>query len=113
MKTYLRCLKYLKPYYKIIFISVICMVFYALFNLVSIALIEPIINKALLGKGPVTFDIPLFEFFYKDDALDAVYMMLKAAEGFVSIPQAQPNPNQTPMFGKKKKTVDWSGMKDG
>ena len=60
MKLYLRCLKYLKPYYKIIIISVICMVFYALFNLVSIAALEPVINKALMGEGPVIFDnVPL------------------------------------------------------
>ena len=51
---------------------------------------------------------------HHDDALDAVYMMLKSAEGHVSIPQIQPNPKQTPMFGgKKKKSVDWSGMKYG
>ena len=62
MKLYLRCLKYLKPYYKIIVISVICMVFYALFNLVSIAALEPVINKALMGEGPVTFDnVPLLK----------------------------------------------------
>ncbi len=61
MKLYLRCLKYLKPYYKIILISVICMVFYALFNLVSIAAVKPLINKALQGKGLVTFGIPLFK----------------------------------------------------
>ncbi|MDD5454557.1 MAG: ABC transporter ATP-binding protein [Candidatus Ratteibacteria bacterium] len=59
MTLYLRCLKYLKPYYKIIFISVICMIFYAFFNMVSIALLEPIINKALQGNGPVFFNISL------------------------------------------------------
>jgi subfamily B ATP-binding cassette protein MsbA len=59
MRLYLRCLSYLKPYYKTIIISVICMVFYAFFNMFSIALLEPIINKALLGHGPVLFKIPL------------------------------------------------------
>ena len=57
----MRCLKYLKPYYKIISISVICMVFYAFFNMISIALLEPIINKALQGSSPVLFSIPLID----------------------------------------------------
>ncbi len=35
------------------------MIFYAFFNMVSIALLEPIINKALLGNGIVSFKIPL------------------------------------------------------
>lgn len=61
MKLYLRCLKYLKPYYKIIIISVICMVFYAFFNMVSIAFLEPLINKALLGKGTVSFNVPILK----------------------------------------------------
>lgn len=35
------------------------MIFYAFFNMVSIALLEPIINKVLLGNGSVSFKIPL------------------------------------------------------
>jgi len=61
MRLYLRCLKYLKPYYRIISISVICMIFYAFFNMISIALLEPIINKALQGSSPVLFSIPLID----------------------------------------------------
>lgn len=57
----MRCLKYLKPYYRIISISVICMIFYAFFNMISIALLEPIINKALQGSSPVLFSIPLID----------------------------------------------------
>ena len=51
---------------------------------------------------------------YHDDALDAVYMMVKAAEGHIAVPQEQASiePN-SPYFGKKKKKVDWSGMKYG
>ncbi len=51
---------------------------------------------------------------YHDDALDAVYMLAKSAEGHVAIPQEQVSiePN-SPYFGKKKKKVDWSGMKYG
>ena len=47
-----------------------------------------------------------------DDALDAVYMLMKAAEGHIQIPRLQPDPMKSPMFGgKKKRTTDWSGMK--
>jgi hypothetical protein len=48
-----------------------------------------------------------------DDALDAVYMMLKAAEGYVAVPTLQPDPHRSPMFEKKVKKYDWSGMKYG
>ena len=52
---------------------------------------------------------------YHDDALDAVYMLAKSAEGHVAIPQEQAPPSGSPYspHGKKKKKVDWSGMKYG
>jgi hypothetical protein len=40
-----------------------------------------------------------------DDTLDAVYMMTKAAEGFVALPQIQPSPH-SPLFGERLKKVN-------
>ncbi|KKK78482.1 hypothetical protein LCGC14_2843120, partial [marine sediment metagenome] len=54
---------------------------------------------------------------YHDDALDAVYMLAKSAEGHVAIPQEQASGGGSgpfsPYYRKRKKKVDWSGMKDG
>jgi hypothetical protein len=49
-----------------------------------------------------------------DDALDAVYMMLKAAEGHIAIPQIQFKGGPSPLFRdyKKKKGI-WSNFKNG
>jgi len=48
-----------------------------------------------------------------DDALDAVYMMAKAAEGYVAVPQLQTAANVSPLFGMKKKKVNpWSNLRD-
>jgi len=40
-----------------------------------------------------------------DDTLDGVYMMTKAAEGFVALPQIQPSPH-SPLFGEHLKKVN-------
>ena len=36
-----------------------------------------------------------------DDALDGVYMLAKAAEGYITIPQMQPPPGANPMYRRK------------
>ena len=48
---------------------------------------------------------------FHDDTLDAVYMMVRAAEGFISVPQLQPTSVMSPVFMKKKKQVSpWSRL---
>ena len=48
-----------------------------------------------------------------DDTLDAVYMMVKAAEGYISIPSIQPDPTMSPVFEKRKKRVNpWSELRN-
>jgi len=48
-----------------------------------------------------------------DDALDAVYMMMKAAEGFISIPSYQPSSMLSPVFAERQKKVSpWSSLKN-
>ena len=49
----------------------------------------------------------------KDDTLDGVYMMAKAAEGYIAVPKLQIDSQVSPLFRKKKKKVDWSRMKYG
>ena len=48
-----------------------------------------------------------------DDALDAVYMMVKAAEGMIAVPRVQPSGsgNMSPLFGNRAKKVNpWSKL---
>ena len=48
-----------------------------------------------------------------DDALDAVYMMAKAAEGYIAVPKLQIDPQSSPVFGKRKKVKSpWSSLRD-
>ena len=42
---------YLKPYKGKLFIAIICMILFALFNTVALYAIKPVINKALVGKN--------------------------------------------------------------
>ena len=47
-----------------------------------------------------------------DDALDAVYMMVKAAEGMIAVPRVQPSSGLSPIYGKrKKKASPWSNLR--
>ena len=42
-----------------------------------------------------------------DDTLDAVYMMAKAAEGYIAVPQVQTSTiAQSPLFETKEKEID-------
>jgi subfamily B ATP-binding cassette protein MsbA len=61
MRLYLRCLKYLKPYSGVVLLAVICMIFYSTFNAVSLVVLKPTIDKALLGKDTVSVDIPVID----------------------------------------------------
>ena len=46
-----------------------------------------------------------------DDALDAVYMMAKAAEGRIAVPVIQPSGGMSPLFGNRMKKVNpWSKL---
>jgi hypothetical protein len=46
-----------------------------------------------------------------DDALDAVYMMVKAAEGRIAVPIVQPSGPMSPLFGQRMKKVNpWSKL---
>ena len=46
-----------------------------------------------------------------DDALDAVYMMVKAAEGMIAVPKVQPSASISPLFGERKKVASpWSKL---
>jgi len=46
-----------------------------------------------------------------DDTLDAVYMMVKAAEGYINVPAIQPVPQLSPVFAERKKKVNpWSRL---
>jgi len=46
-----------------------------------------------------------------DDALDAVYMMAKAAEGRIAVPIVQPSGPISPLFGQRMKKVNpWSKL---
>lgn len=56
-----------------------------------------------------TWDSPHY---VHDDALDAVWMMVKAAEGYVSVPQMQLRQDGRPWFFPKKKKVNpWRNLK--
>ncbi|MCD6220420.1 ABC transporter ATP-binding protein [Candidatus Calescamantes bacterium] len=50
-KLFWRTFAYLKPYKKNLFVAIICMIFFALFNTLSLYAIKPVINKALVGKN--------------------------------------------------------------
>lgn len=59
MRLYLRCLKYLKPYNRHITFAIICMIFYAVTNTAIIAIMEPMIDKGILGTGEIELRMPL------------------------------------------------------
>jgi hypothetical protein len=49
----------------------------------------------------------------KDDALDGVFMLMKASEGFIHIPQLQTVEVASPLYKKRVKSVNpWSGLKN-
>ncbi len=48
-----------------------------------------------------------------DDALDAVYMMAKSAEGYIAVPKMQIDPEESPVFGKRSKVKSpWSSLRN-
>jgi len=60
MNIYLRCLKYLKPYTKIVILAIICMVFYAAFNTSVVMAIKPAV-RACIRTELVEFRIPVID----------------------------------------------------
>lgn len=50
MKDYLRLLKFVKPYWGIFALAIVCMGFSALFDGVSLAMIVPLADKVLTNK---------------------------------------------------------------
>jgi len=48
-----------------------------------------------------------------DDTLDAVYMLTKAAEGFLALPQLQPTAHNPLFLEKKRKVNPWEAFKNG
>ena len=60
MNTYLRCLRYLKPYLRIVILALICMIFYAAFSTSIVMAVKPLV-RSCVRPGLAELHVPLID----------------------------------------------------